>query len=176
MSFELRGEIPEASCCHCTRCRKATGHYEAGIDVDKSNLVIEGQANVTWYFSSETVRRGFCSTCGSPLFFDPPGADWIGLHLGSFDGPTGAKIARHIFVADKGDYYDICDGAPQYETVPGAVGDAAGARGFRMRCGVSPPPPAPALKGEGGESRSVWDTRLLDRRRLSVGCTGPHPQ
>jgi hypothetical protein len=45
-------------------------------------------------------------------------ADWIGLNLGSFDGPTGTKIAQHIFVGDKGDYYDLCDGAPQYDTVP----------------------------------------------------------
>ena len=39
--------------------------------------------------------------------------------LGSFDGPTGTKIAEHVFVRDKGDYYDICDGVPQHETVPG---------------------------------------------------------
>lgn len=119
VSFLVQGDLPEASSCHCTKCRKTTGHYEAGVDVDKSAVAISGEANVTWYFSSEKVRRGFCSICGSPLFFDPPGADWIGLNLGSFDGPTGTKIATHIFVGNKGDYYDICDGAPQYETVPG---------------------------------------------------------
>ena len=53
------------------------------------------------------------------MFFDPPEADWIGLMLGTFDGPTGTKIAEHIFVGSKGDYYEICDGAPQYSTVPG---------------------------------------------------------
>lgn len=118
VSFVVEGELPEASACHCTKCRKATGHYEAGVDVDRSAVSIIGRANVTWYFSSEKVRRGFCATCGSPLFFDPPEADWIGLHLGSFNGPTGTKIARHIFAGDKGDYYDICDASPQYRTVP----------------------------------------------------------
>jgi hypothetical protein len=96
-----------------------TGHYEAGVDVPKSALTVHGAEHVRWFFSSEKVRRGFCSICGSPLFFDPPEADWIGLMLGSFDGPTDTRIAHHIFVGDKGDYYDICDGAPQYETVPG---------------------------------------------------------
>lgn len=119
VSFEVRGSIPKASSCHCTKCRKATGHYEAGVDVKKSAVTISGEANLTWYFSSEKVRRGFCSTCGSPMFFDPPAADWIGLMLGAFDGPTGTRVAEHIFVASKGDYYDICDGAPQYNTVPG---------------------------------------------------------
>lgn len=120
VSFVVEGALPEASCCHCSKCRKSTGHYEAGVDVDKAAVTITGEANVTWYFSSDKVRRGFCSTCGAPLFFDPPDAHWIGLHLGSFDGATGTRISRHIFVGDKGDYYELCDGAPQYATVPGA--------------------------------------------------------
>lgn len=33
---------------------------------------------------------------------------------GAFDKPTGFKMACHIFCADKGDYYEIDDGAPQY--------------------------------------------------------------
>jgi len=119
VTFRVHGELPDASCCHCTRCRKATGHYEAGVDVKKAAVSISGEDNVTWFFSSAAVRRGFCSTCGSPMFFDPPDADWIGLMLGSFDGATGTRIAGHIFVGNKGDYYEICDGAPQYATVPG---------------------------------------------------------
>ncbi|GAB5428697.1 MAG: GFA family protein [Devosia indica] len=120
VSFEMDGGMPRATACHCSICRKATGHYEAGVDVKKSDLTIHGEAHLTWYFSSENVRRGFCSTCGSPMFFDPPEADWIGLMLGAFDGPTGTRIAEHVFVGDKGDYYEICDGAPQYRTIPGA--------------------------------------------------------
>ena len=33
--------------------------------------------------------------------------------LGSFDTPTQTRIGLHIFVANKGDYYEITDGAPQ---------------------------------------------------------------
>jgi hypothetical protein len=32
---------------------------------------------------------------------------------GTIDGATGLRLQRHIFVADKGDYYDIADGLPQ---------------------------------------------------------------
>ena len=119
ISFTVQGDLPAASACNCTICRKTTGHYEAGVDVGKSDVTIIGKDQVTWYFSSEYVRRGFCATCGSPMFFDQVDAEWIGLNLGCFDGPTGTKIAQHIFVADKGDYYELRDGAPQYETVPG---------------------------------------------------------
>jgi len=69
VSFELEGKLPPASACHCTICRKTFGHYEAGIDVDRSAVKIHGAENVTWYQSSEKARRGFCRTCGSPLFF-----------------------------------------------------------------------------------------------------------
>ena len=121
VTFVVQGDLPKAISCHCSKCRKTTGHFEAGVDVKKSSVIISGEASLTWYFSSERVRRGFCSTCGSPMFFDPPEADWIGLMLGAFDGPTGTKIAEHIFVGNKGDYYDICDGVPQYRTVPGEL-------------------------------------------------------
>lgn len=30
-----------------------------------------------------------------------------------FDAPTGARLARHTFVRDKGDYCDIDDSLPQ---------------------------------------------------------------
>lgn len=33
---------------------------------------------------------------------------------GTFDQPTGLAIGKHIFCADKGDYYEIEDGVPQY--------------------------------------------------------------
>ncbi len=111
--FVVVGELPEASACHCTKCRKHTGHFEAGVDLPRSAVTISGEDRVTWFHSSEKVRRGFCSVCGSSMFFDPIHLDWIGIMLGAFDGPTNTRIALHIFVADKGDYYEIGDGAPQ---------------------------------------------------------------
>ena len=63
--------------------------------------------------SSEKAQRGFCSTCGASLFWDPIDKGTIAIAIGAFDSPTGTKIEKHIFVADKGDYYEIKDGLPQ---------------------------------------------------------------
>jgi hypothetical protein len=79
---------------------------------------------VTWYQSSPKVRRGFCATRGATLFWDPPHKDWIGIAMGAFDGATGTRIAIHVYVAEKGDYYEIGDGVPQAATVPTASGTA----------------------------------------------------
>ena len=111
--FEVRGALKPPDACHCTKCRKSSGHYFASTDIPKARLSVTGADNVTWYQSSERVRRGFCRTCGSPLFFDPPARDWIGVAMGAFDGPSGTHLEMHIFVADKGDYYEIADGLPQ---------------------------------------------------------------
>lgn len=111
--FVVKGPLAPPSACHCTMCRKHTGHFEAGTDVPKAALTITGEENLTWFQSSEKVRRGFCAICGSSLFFDPLHLDWTGIMMGAFDGPTGVRLAKHIFVADKGDYYEIADGLPQ---------------------------------------------------------------
>jgi hypothetical protein len=76
-------------------------------------VTVHGEAHVSWYRSSEKVRRGFCSTCGSSLFWDPIYKDVLGIAMGAFEAPTGTRLAIHIFVTDKGDYYEISDGLPQ---------------------------------------------------------------
>jgi hypothetical protein len=111
--FEVIGPLPAPTACHCTQCRKQSGHYEASVDVPRSNVTIQGAEHLTWYQSSASVRRGFCSTCGASLFWDPIHKDWTAVAMGAFDGPTNTTLARHIFVANKGDYYDIADGLPQ---------------------------------------------------------------
>jgi hypothetical protein len=111
--FTVDGELPGPDACHCVQCRKHSGHYFASADVPRAALTVEGGDKVAWYQSSEKVRRGFCSVCGSSLFWDPVHKDWTAVAMGAFDPPTGTRLARHIFTAEQGDYYDIADGLPQ---------------------------------------------------------------
>jgi hypothetical protein len=113
VSFEVEGALPAPDACHCMQCRKQSGHFWASTDVARDALKITGEDRLTWYQSSEKVRRGFCSTCGSFLFWVPVSGKMIAIAMGAFDTPTGARLEKHIFVADKGDYYDIADGLPQ---------------------------------------------------------------
>jgi hypothetical protein len=113
VSFEVAGELPAPDACHCGQCRKQSGHFWASTDVPRAAVTMHGADKVTWFQSSERVRRGFCSVCGSFLFWDPIGRDKIAIGMGAFDAPTGTHLEKHIFVADKGDYYEIADGLPQ---------------------------------------------------------------
>jgi hypothetical protein len=113
VSFEVTCALPPPDGCHCTQCRKHSGHFFVSTDVPRTAVTIHGTDLLTWFHSSEKVRRGFCSTCGSSLFWDPIEKDWIAIAMGTFELPTGTRLKIHIHVADKGDYYDIADGLPQ---------------------------------------------------------------
>jgi hypothetical protein len=113
VSFRVEAELDHSDACHCTQCRKHSGHFFASADVPKAALTVTGEDKVGWHQSSEKVRRGFCSVCGSSLFWDPVFRDWIAVAMGALDKPTGARLAKHIFTAEKGDYYEIGDGLPQ---------------------------------------------------------------
>lgn len=105
--------------CHCTQCRRQSGHFYAATDVDDAGLSVSGDENITWYRASDMASRGFCATCGSVLFWKGDGSSRTSVMAGGLDGPTGLKAAAHIFVADKGDYYTLEDGLPQHPAAPG---------------------------------------------------------
>lgn len=115
--FEI-AKPPEqpADACHCSQCRKQTSHLFVSINVPRSALTVHGAERVSWYHSSAKVRRGFCAACGSALFWDPIGASHglTSVAMGALEQPTGLRLGKHIFVADKGDYYEIGDGRPQH--------------------------------------------------------------
>ncbi|HTR87383.1 MAG TPA: GFA family protein [Reyranella sp.] len=111
--YEVRGALRDVIACHCSQCRKTSGHFVAASQALDSNLVLLESSTLQWYRSSPEAERGFCSRCGGNLFWRPSGATpgVTSIMAGSLDPPTGLKVMRHIFVADKSDYYDILDPA-----------------------------------------------------------------
>jgi len=97
--------------CHCHQCRKQTGHFVAATRTANSDLTIRGSQHLTWYRASDDAERGFCSLCGSIMLWRRLNSDHTSVMAGCLENPTGLVIDRHIFVDDKGDYYDIEQGA-----------------------------------------------------------------
>lgn len=91
-------ELPPAIACHCTACRKQTGHHGAFVELPRSVLSVSGEENVRWHQSSEKVRRGFCAACGSTLFWDPLHHDWTAVALGVFDNATGTSLSMGNYI------------------------------------------------------------------------------
>ena len=111
--FQVTGAPRSVSACHCGQCRKQSGHVWASGTVPEADLTVIGAP--AWFEASDTAKRGFCARCGSFLFWKAHDESTISFALGALDQPTGLALRRHIFVEDKGDYYDISDGLPQLD-------------------------------------------------------------
>jgi hypothetical protein len=111
--YEVAGPLRSVIGCHCTMCRKQTGHYMAATAAKHGTFQITKEEGLRWFRSSPTARRAFCRICGSTLFWQGDGRDYIAIAAGTLDGATDLAIAGHIYCADKGDYYEISDGAYQ---------------------------------------------------------------
>ncbi|MES0881573.1 GFA family protein [Roseibium sp. SCP14] len=109
VSYEILSTPRQVVGCHCNQCRKSSGHYVAATQAPKEQLKIQGLSNITWYQSSETAKRGFCSTCGSQLFWTETGSENISVMAGTLDGPTGLTMDRQLYPETKGDYYPLPD-------------------------------------------------------------------
>jgi len=113
--FEVVDFREAVTVCHCSQCRRLSGHLWASTHASFENVVFANDEGLTWYASSDFAKRGFCRTCGASLFYRLNDEDGIGIAAGCLDRPTGLHIGKHIFVKDKGDYYGITDDAPQIE-------------------------------------------------------------
>ena len=111
--YRVDGALDDPHLCHCGMCRRQSGHFVAGFGAKRAEFTMTGEDKVTWFRSSSFARRGFCSVCGSVLFWDD-GSERIGINMGSLDQPTGLRLERHIFIEDKADYYEIDDGLPKF--------------------------------------------------------------
>jgi hypothetical protein len=111
--FEIRGALRDVVVCHCGQCRRQHGAPPSYTSAEWSQVTLRGEKHLKWYQSSARARRGFCRVCGSSLFWEPFGEGRVSISAGCLDKPTGLRTVRHIFVADKGDFYEITDGLEQ---------------------------------------------------------------
>ncbi len=87
--------------CHCESCRRATASaMTTFVCVPDAALTWTGTA--TTFASSANVTRGFCRTCGSPLFYrnlEKP--DETHLYAALLDNPDDVTPEGHDFVEDR---------------------------------------------------------------------------
>lgn len=109
--YTVNGPLRPVMNCHCHRCRRITGHFMAATSADLSDLVVESTETLQWYEASSGVFYGFCSTCGSSLFWrndDEPERWSIGA--GTLDPPTGLETTIAIWTAEASDYHEPFSG------------------------------------------------------------------
>jgi hypothetical protein len=102
--------------CHCTYCRRAHGApfvTWAGFPSEKFSLEAES-VRPNWYESSAGAKRGFCGTCGSPMFFQSmrwPGEMHVARAL--FTDPLDREPGAHVFYETHVSWLTVNDSLPK---------------------------------------------------------------
>ncbi|WP_397544549.1 GFA family protein [Roseovarius salis] len=112
--FRVEGRLCDPIACHCTQCRRQSGHFFAAVAAPREAVSFDGDSGLAWYRHTDTALRGFCRECGATLFWKGDGAPDIMVAMGALDDTGDLRLAAHYWVADKGGYYEIADGLPQH--------------------------------------------------------------
>jgi hypothetical protein len=105
--------------CHCRYCRRAHGAaFVTWFGVPESAFELTaGDEDLRWFASSRQSRRGFCSVCGTTLFFAStlePGE--IHIALATTDGPIDQEPRAHVFSDRQVPWIRLGDELPRYTT------------------------------------------------------------
>lgn len=90
----------EHHACHCDMCRKwsgGSGFFGARCD----GVTFESTKHIGRFASSEWADRGFCTSCGTTLFYFLKPAQSYMMSVGAFDDPSPFKLVREIFIDRK---------------------------------------------------------------------------
>jgi hypothetical protein len=117
--YRINGELHDARCCHCSRCRKAfsaAGSAYALVTPGEFEW-LAGQSLLRTYASQEGAGLRFCGQCGSTLCGEV-GGQVHGITLGCLNDDPPVAIQRHIFTDSKACWDEIGGDAPQYPAAP----------------------------------------------------------
>lgn len=112
VAYEVYGPLRDILICHCEECRRWGGYLGAFSSTRTEHLVLVDDAALRWIDSPRSdrhARRGFCAECGSSLFWKPAGGERVNIAAGTFDRPTGLRIAGHWYAHQAGDYDELGD-------------------------------------------------------------------
>ena len=109
--------------CHCRDCQLASGSaYGAVVIVSEADFsLLTGEPS--WYEkkadSGSLMRRGFCASCGSPLFAKSEvSPETIALHAGGLDDPSWYEPSRDIYVASAHPWDLMNPDLPKFDGMP----------------------------------------------------------
>ncbi|OUS37215.1 aldehyde-activating protein ['Osedax' symbiont bacterium Rs2_46_30_T18] len=98
----------EVSICHCSMCINWGGPLLATHC--GSEVQIEPAEKVSRYKSSSWAERGFCTDCGTHLFYHMPESKEYIVPIGLLQqSQQQIKVTSQIFIDEKPDYYDFAN-------------------------------------------------------------------
>jgi hypothetical protein len=97
-------------------CRTWGGGPLLAVDCG-TEVEIDGEEKITVFDSSAWAERGFCSICGTHVFYRLKQNGQVIMSAGIFEDQTGFTFDHQVFIDEKPDYYDF---ANETENMTGA--------------------------------------------------------
>lgn len=94
--------------CHCRMCRRWGGGPLMTVDCG-TDVSFTGEEKISLYDSSEWARRGFCSQCGSHLFYLLKEDGRYFVPVGLFDSEEQFQFVHQIFIDKKPSFYSFAN-------------------------------------------------------------------
>lgn len=114
MTYRITGPARPVVNCHCSRCRRHTGHFMAATAANVEDVEIVGDT-LTWYDATDQVQYGFCGHCGSTLFWrSSRRPDLMSIAAGTLTPPTGLETVAAIYSDFGSDYHRYDDTIPTH--------------------------------------------------------------
>lgn len=98
----------EVAACHCSMCQTWGGGPLFAIECE-SKVSFEGAGNISVFSSSDWAERGFCSKCGTHLFYRLKEEGHYALPVGLFENRNEWKFVEQIFIDQKPSFYSFAD-------------------------------------------------------------------
>ena len=105
--YVVRGELRDVLNCHCSRCRRFTGHHMAATSANRENLSIDdADSLLSWFHPVPEAGYGFCSRCGSSLFWQSTSSpERLTICAGTLEPPTGLTTVAAWWTSEASDYH-----------------------------------------------------------------------
>jgi len=115
IQYEYSGEPTLVVHCHCESCRRHTGSPVATfVLVPRTALRITG-GQPREFASSPGVRRSFCETCGSPIYYHTDRRpEIIDLFAGTLSDPSTLAPQLHVHTAEQLPWFELLDDLPRH--------------------------------------------------------------
>ncbi len=111
VSFSAKGAHTQVHACHCGMCRRWSGGSVLATEVE--SVTFSGEEHIRRFDSSEWAQRGFCSKCGSNLFYFLKPANQYMMWSGVFDDTELFTLTGEIFVDSKPSGYHFAGNHPR---------------------------------------------------------------
>jgi hypothetical protein len=108
VSINAKAMAPEVGACHCGMCRRWTGGPLMAVDCG-TEVTFDGEEYVSVYDSSPWAQRGFCSRCGSHLFYRIKANQQYIIPVGLFEERDDLVFSHQIFIDRKPSFYDFAN-------------------------------------------------------------------